>query len=166
MNSLERVKAAVHFQASDRTPVIPQLFGHAAVIAGKTVDDYVRDGSVLADCQLRALERYDHDAVFAVMDVNVETEALGSVLTYRPPDYPYVRTHAFTRETNLQSIALPDPAKAGRMPEMLRALQILRRELQEEVPVIGCVIGPMTLATQLLGMETALYLSVDDCEAF
>jgi uroporphyrinogen decarboxylase len=48
------------------------------------------------------------------------------------------------------------------MPEMLKALGILRRELGDEVPVVGCVLGPFTLATQLLGLETALYLAIDD----
>jgi uroporphyrinogen decarboxylase len=28
--------------------------------------------------------------------------------------------------------------------------------------VVGCVLGPFTLATQLLGMENALYMAVDD----
>ncbi len=32
--------------------------------------------------------------------------------------------------------------------------------------VVGCVSGPMTLATQLLGMEKALYLAVDEPEQF
>jgi uroporphyrinogen decarboxylase len=45
---------------------------------------------------------------------------------------------------------------------MLRALGILRRELGDEVLVVGCVMGPFTLATQLLGMEPALYLAIDD----
>ena len=48
------------------------------------------------------------------------------------------------------------------MPEMLKALAMLRHELGEEVAVIGCVLGPFTLATQLLGLENTLYLAMDD----
>ena len=166
MKSLERLLATVNFEQTDRLPVIAQVFGHTAVIAGKTIRDYVTSGSELADCQINALERYGYDAVFAVMDVNVETEALGSGLVYRSHHYPYVRDHAFGRSTNVEAVSIPDPAGAGRMPEILEALRIMRRETRDEVLVVGCVLGPMTLATQLLGMEEALYTAVDDPACF
>ena len=90
MNSLERIKAAVSFGRPDRVPVIAQVFGHSAVLAGVPLIDYVKDGGQLAHCQLKALEHYGYDAVFALMDACVETEALGSSLVYREDMYPYV----------------------------------------------------------------------------
>ncbi|MBI5582459.1 MAG: uroporphyrinogen decarboxylase family protein [Deltaproteobacteria bacterium] len=166
MNSLERIQGAINFEPVDRLPVIAQVFGHTALMAGATIHDYVRNGRVVAECQLKALARYDYDAVFAVMDVGVETEALGSKLTYRSDDYPYVRSYAFSKETNLEALSLPNPLKAGRMPEILEALTTLRHEVKEEVLVVGCILGPMTLTTQLLGLETALYLAIDDPGSF
>ncbi|MFZ2446416.1 MAG: uroporphyrinogen decarboxylase family protein [Syntrophobacteraceae bacterium] len=166
MTSIERVQAAVNFEAPDRAPVIAQVFGHTAVIAGKTLGDYARSGKEVADCQLKALERYGYDAVFAIMDVNIETEALGSKLVYRRDNYPYVELPAFSKNTNLDSIPIPNPAKSARMPEILDALDIMRREVGNEVLIVGGILGPMTLATQLLGMETALYLAIDEPESF
>ena len=166
MKSIERVLATVNFERADRLPVIAQVFGHTAVIAGKTINDYVTSGSKLADCQLRALERYGYDAVFAVMDVNVETEALGSRLVYRSNDYPYVGDHAFSKTTNLDAVSIPDIYSTGRMPEILEALRIMRRETVDEVLVVGCVLGPMTLASQLVGLEEALYMAIDNPDGF
>ncbi|MEN6586753.1 MAG: uroporphyrinogen decarboxylase family protein [Sulfuricella sp.] len=165
MNSLERIKAALAFGTPDRTPAVPQLFGHAAVVGGVTLRDYLRDGSLLAACQARTLERYGHDVVFAFMDLCVETEALGSTLQFRENQYPDVISYALTPSGDLP-LAVPDPASAGRMPELLKATSILRRELGDTVLVAGCVAGPMTLATQLLGIETALYLAADDPARF
>jgi uroporphyrinogen decarboxylase len=167
MNSMERTVAAVRFGKPDRTPVMPQVFGHAATVAGVALDDYIRDGQLLARCQLQARERYgEYDAVFAVMDVNVETEALGSILKYRRNAYATVDTFALSPGDDWGRLSLPDPERAGRMPEMLKALQALRRELQDTVPIVGCVVGPLTLTTQLLGIETALYLAIDEPERF
>ncbi len=166
MRSSDRIEAAINFEPTDRLPVIAQVFAHTALIAGKTIQEYVSSGRQLAECQLRGLERYGCDAVFAVMDVNIETEALGSQLVYRLNDYPYVESHAFTGNTNLETFSTPDPSTAGRMPEILKALGIMRREVGDEVLVVGCVLGPMTLATQLVGMETALYLAIDDPDSF
>ncbi len=166
MNSLERVLAAVRFEPTDRVPVIAQVFGHTAVVGGRTLHDYVRSGEQVADCQIKALERYGYDAVFAAMDLNVETEALGSSIVYRRDDYPYVSVHAFSKSTDLKSVLLPDPRTAGRMPEILRAVKILRTEVGDDALVVGSVAGPMTLASQLLGLETALYLAIDEPATF
>ena len=162
MNSLQRVRAAVRFEETDRTPVIAQVFGHAATLSGVPVDKYVSDGELLARCQLNALEKYGYDAVFSVMDVSVETEAAGSVLRYPEDGYPVVQEYALAGEFDCEGLAIPDPHVAGRMPEMLKAVATLRAQLSDEVLVVGCVVGPLTLTTQLLGMERALYLAVDD----
>jgi uroporphyrinogen decarboxylase len=162
MNSLERVAAAIAFQPTDRVPVIAQVFGHAAALADVPLDDYVQNGEILARCQVAAWKRYGYDAVFSVMDVNVETEACGSALRYRKNQYPVIERHALSLESAWNALAIPDPEQARRMQEMLKALGILRRELGNDVLVVGCVLGPFTLAAQLLGLETTLYLAIDD----
>lgn len=162
MNSFERVNAAIHFQDSDRVPVIAQVFAHAGVLEAVAMDEYVRDGATLARCQLNALDRYGYDAVFATMDAGVETEAVGSTLDYRRDRYPVVSRYVLQEGGDPAALRVPDPEHASRMPEMLKALQILREALGDEVFVVGCVLGPFTLATQLLGLETALLMAVDD----
>jgi len=166
MNSLERIQATLAFGPADRVPVVPQVFGHAATLAGVPLIDYVRDGALLARCQLQALDHYGYDAVFALMDVNVETEALGSVLTYRPGQYPFVQSYALADGRDLDRLQVPDPQYAGRMPQLLKAATLLRQALGDEVLVVGCVMGPMTLATQLMGLEAALNLAIDRPEGF
>lgn len=165
MNSLERILGAVHFHPPQRVPVIAQVFGHAAVLEKIGLDAYLRNGELLARCQLRALEHYGYDAVFALMDVGVETEALGSVLSYSPFRYPAVTSYAFAK--GIPEIpVVPDPDHAGRMPELLKTAKILRKEVGNQILVVGCVLGPMTLAIQLMGPESALFLGVDDPEKF
>jgi uroporphyrinogen decarboxylase len=161
MNSLERIAAAIAFQPTDRVPVIAQVFGHAAALAGEPLDEYVRNGEMLARCQVAAWRHYGYDAIFSVMDVNVETEACGSVLRRREDQYPVIERQALSLESDWDALAIPDPQRAGRMPEMLKALGILRREVGRDVLVVGCVLGPFTLAAQLLGLETTLYLAID-----
>ncbi len=164
MNSLERIVAAVRFERPDRVPVVAQVFGHAATLAGVALGDYVRDGATLARCQLAALEYYDYDAVFALMDANVEAEALGCGITYRPQNYPFVHHHVLADGADPDRLSLPDPQRDGRMPELLRAARLLRETLADRMLIVGCVLGPMTLASQLLGIEAALYLAADQPE--
>lgn len=162
MNSLERILATVSFQNPDRVPVIGQVFGHAAALAGVPLQKYLRDGKILADCQLIALEYYGYDAVFALMDVYVEAETLGTTLSYPEVQYPLVHSYALEQDPKLEESRLPDPSVSGRMPQLLQAATILRENVGDEVLVVGCVVGPMTLATQLMGIENALLTATDN----
>jgi len=162
VNGRQRVAASIKLQETDRVPVIAQVFGHAARFCGVPLVEYVRNGETLAHCQIEAWRRYRYDAVFSVMDVNVETEAIGSALRYFPDQYPVVERYALSPAINWDELAVPDPKRAGRMPEMLKALTILRDKVADEVAVVGCTLGPFTLTTQLLGLESALYLAIDD----
>ncbi len=166
MNSIERIKAAASFTAADQVPVVPGVLGHAAVLAGVSLRDYLRNGELLARCQVQALKHYSYDAVFAFMDLSVETEAAGSILKYYENQYPDVDSYVLAPEATLDGLAIPEPGKSGRMPELLRAAAILRREVGDSTLVIGAVTGPMTLATQLVGIEAGLYLAVDDPDRF
>ena len=166
MNSLERIALTMKFRKPDRLPVIPQILGHTATLLNVPLSDYCRNGEILAKCQLHALDYYQHDAILAIMDVGVEAEALGAKLEYRGEQYPFVYSNAFTNMTNLSTVKVPNPSKDGRMPEILKSISIMRREVEDEVLVVGWVLGPTTLATQLLGMEKALYGAADSPDDF
>ena len=166
MNSLERLIAATRFEATDRTPFMPQLFGLAARAAGVGLDAYVRGGRLMAECQLRQQERLGNDAVFAFSDLGVETEALGSRLRYYEHQYPEVVDYALAPADDPARLSLPDPTRDGRMPGVLDALGALRSALGDSVMVAGAVAGPMTLAAQLYGAEKALFLTIDDRPRF
>ena len=166
MNSLGRITATLQGKPADRTPVIAQVFGHAATACGVDLGVYLRDGAVLARCQIEALHRYGYDAVFALMDTSVETEAAGSVLKYTARDYPTVRSYALANPDDLDQLAVPDPLRTGRMPELLKAARLLRKEVGGGTLVVGCVLGPLTITTQLMGMQNALYLAVDEPDRF
>jgi uroporphyrinogen decarboxylase len=166
MTGMERIEAALRFEILSETPVIPQVFGFTAKMCGVSLDDYVRSGDTLARCQLQTQELFGYDAVFGVMDVSVENEAVGSSLSYRADQYPTVASHAVTRPSDLNNLPLPDPNLAGRMPEILRALNIMRCEVEDDLLVVGSVLGPLTLTMQLMGMEKALYLAIDAPDDF
>ena len=111
MNSLERIAAAVNLAPVDRVPVIAQVFGHAARLVDMPLRRYLTSGADLAAAQLAALERYGYDAVFALMDVCVETEAAGSVLTFYDEQYPDVAAYALAAVDDLPRFRCPTPGR-------------------------------------------------------
>jgi uroporphyrinogen decarboxylase len=163
-NSIERIAETIKFGSPDRVPVIPQIFGHSAIVSGNNFHDYLTKGEILAKSQLEALEYYGNDAVFGVMDVNVETNAMGSKLKFPQDLYPHISEYVLKIEgeqIDYSRLIDPDPQTSGRMPEILKALKILRKNLGDDVLVVGAVLGPLTLAIQLIGIEQTLFYAVD-----
>ena len=166
MNGYERLLATIRGQAADRTPVAPQLFGHAAHLCNVSLRDYGQSGALMADCQLRMQAHYRSDAVFAFMDFCVESEALGSRVRFYDTQYPEIVDYVLPAQAAADALRLPDPMADGRLPEMLRGIAALRAGLGDRVLLTGCLLGPMTLAAQLYGIENALFLAADMPERY
>jgi uroporphyrinogen decarboxylase len=166
MRTVERIRRAVRFEPCDRAPVIAQLFGHAALACGRTLEAYVSSGALAAECQLAALAHYRHDAVFAVLDLTLEAEALGADLLRRPGFYPAVQRPPLGSDADFRRLRVPDPRADGRLPAVLEMVGRLRARCGDDALVVGLVQGPMTLAVQFLGIEGALSLAADDPERF
>jgi uroporphyrinogen decarboxylase len=166
MLPLERICRTIRRQPCDRPPVVPQIFAHAAKVAGKGVDDYLGSGATAAQCQLAAWRHYGLDVVFAVLDLTVEAEALGGTVTRHTGLYPAISASPFTRDHDFTRQPVPDPLTAGRMPAILEMATKLRAGVGDGAAVIGLVQGPMTLAAQLIGFEPALFLAADETDRF
>ncbi len=166
MDAVERIRRTVAFERCDRPPVVAQVFAHAAVALGRTMEDYLTSAAVAADCQISAQGHYGYDAVFAVLDLTLEAEALGGEVQSRRGLYPAISKAPFGPGAAFDRLAIPDPTTAGRMPMLLEMARTLRRAGCGGAAVVGLVQGPMTLAVQLVGMEPALCLAADEPERF
>jgi uroporphyrinogen decarboxylase len=166
MRAVERIRSTLAFEPCDRVPVIAQIFAHAAVVCGRSVEAYLSSGTLAADCQLDARAHYGHDAVFAVLDLTLEAEALGAGIQSRPGLYPAVIRPPLSPDDDFRRAPVPDPCKAGRMPAVLEMARRLRSRCGDDALVVGLVQGPTTLAVQFLGMEAALELAADEPDRF
>jgi len=162
MKSIDRIKSAINFEKTDRAPVISHIYGFASRINHIPLKDYLNSGELLAFCQIETWKRFGYDGVTAFADNSLETEALGSRISYKDDTYPYIDEYCLNNIHDWKYLSMPDPEKDGRMPVLLEACRILKDEVGEETAVVGTVQGPMTLAGQLLGLEKLIYCIVDD----
>ncbi len=161
MNSLKRVQSVVRFLQADRPPVIPEVVGVTATLNGVAPREYAKSGEVIAQCQLSAQKMIGYDCLFAVADLCVEAEALGSTVVFPDDNYPYVTEPRIRDFSDLERLSIPDPCRDGRMPEIIKALKIMKTAADGEIPVVAHVTGPMTLLSRIMDVEKMLYMIVD-----
>lgn len=156
----------MRYEKTDRIPVIPEVAAVTARVRGKSVRDYVTSGEILAVCQMAAQEFFQHDAVFAFADLCVEAEAIGCKLAFPEDNYPYVKQPVIRSIDDLTKVSVPDPLKDGRMPEIVKAVTILKEKCHHRIPVFAHVLGPLTIASRIMDIEKMLYMIVDEPEYF
>jgi len=166
MKSIDRIKAAISFEKTDRVPVFSHIYGFASRINHIPLKDYLNSGELLAICQLEAWKRFGYDGVTVFADNSLEAEALGAKISYRDNAYPQIDEYCLSNIRDWRYLSIPDPEEDGRMPVIIEACKILKEEVGEETAVVGTVQGPMTLAGQLLGIEKLIYFIVDHPEEF
>ncbi len=162
MTSFERVLNTLKGKPKDRVPVVPETFGVTAKTCGYSIYEYVTDASKLAESQLKARSLAGHDILFSFADLSVESEATGCKLSYKEDQYPAVAGPVAVNAGDIKNRDLPDPWKDGRMPVVLEASSRLRDAVKDTCIVAGCMMGPLSLAGQMMGLEHLLYQMADD----
>ncbi len=162
MTSLERVRAAIRFEETDRVPVFPLIHYAATRVVGMKISEFATNPESMAKAILAAYRRYGYDGVCPGVDVVIEAEALGSQ-TMQPDDAPACVVKPFIQKyEDLDKLEVPDPYKAGRMPVVIKATEIVAKEIGKEAYIGSWVMGPMNIASQLRGVENLMFDIVDN----
>ena len=157
MNAKQRVMAVLNHQTPDRMP----CFGANATVTYEQMEavgafwpEGHEKGETMAAQALAAHTVLGFDAVRVPFSQTFEAEALGCAIKSgtgrdgiegipgidHPPPYKLDDTPVFPA----------DFLSRGKIPELLKAVRILKQALKGEVPIVAGIIGPYTLAGALL----------------
>jgi uroporphyrinogen decarboxylase len=163
ITSLERVRAAIRFEEADRVPVFPLMHYATTRAVGMKISEFASNAESMAKALLAAYRRYGYDGICPGVDVIIEAEALGSE-TVQPDDAPaFVVKPAIQKYEDLDRLEVPaDPRKTGRMAVVIKATEIVAREVGKEAYIGSWVMGPMNIASQLRGVEQLMFDIADN----
>jgi [methyl-Co(III) methanol-specific corrinoid protein]:coenzyme M methyltransferase len=157
MNAKERVMAVLNHQKPDRMP----CFGANCMATYEQMEAVQafwpkahEDGETMAKLALASHTVLGFDAVRVPFCQTFEAHALGCKIKPgkgaggvegipgidHPPPFNLDDTPEFP----------DDFLSRGRIPELLKAVRILKKELNDEVPVVAGIIGPFTIAGSLI----------------
>ena len=158
MTSTERVMAAINGSPFDVYPAI-------SVTSVATIDGMNQSGAYfpsahtngteMADLAAVGHDEYGFDSAAPYFSIHLEAAALGADVDWSDRfGTPSVRGILLS---NLDQLDIPQDFLSRPLPmQLLRALRILHKRYKGEVPVIGKVVGPWTLAYHLRGVENLL----------
>lgn len=116
-------------------------------------------GEEMAKLALAAYTMAGFDAVRVPFCQTIEAEALGAGIKYAGREgIPSVNVHPCKLADGAASLP-EDYLRRGRIPELIKAVKILKEEVGDRAVVMGGIIGPFSIAASLVGTTDILKAS-------
>jgi len=124
------------------------------------------DAGLMAKLAIANHELSGLEAVRVPYCLTVLAEAMGCEVNMGTKNrQPSVTAHPYPKD--LEGLKMPDNLLgAGRIPAVLEAIKIIREKVGPDVPVIGGMEGPVTLASDLSSVKSFMKWSIKKPELF
>ena len=156
MTKNERLLALARGAPAGPVLFYPILMHFAARFCGKTYAEFASDYRVLVETNVRCLERFDHDAVSTISDPFRETAAFGAEIAFPGDQVPQCRASIVRTMDDVEALDNADVYAAQRTLDRIRATRYYRELLDDSVPIIGWIEGPLAEACDLAGVNEVL----------
>ena len=170
MTSYDRVMTSVKHKEPDRVPFMPFAQTFTAKFAEIPFSAYVSKAEKFVEGQIKVYKAFGWDALCFSSDVGIYAGALGAKVEFPYDDVPRVVKPILSHSTmykDFQKLKLPDLMKAGRLTESIKAIELAKKEVGDEVPIIGWTEGPFQGITLLFGADPlSLFYILDHVDEF
>lgn len=157
MTSFQRVMTALEGGQPDRVPVVPIVRDWCARQVGFRFCDILASIEKYVYAQYFCLKHFGYDAVWDLLAIHAESEAMGSILNFPEDSPPAVVDHVVKDyKVDLAKLSIPDPEKDGRLPFILEGTRRLKELCAGEYAVVGFIQAPFRHASMLRGAENVL----------
>ncbi len=166
MNSRERVLKLFAGEQVDRLPCFSGM-GNVTTEGLKSLGQKFAathlDAKMMAAAAASTCKLFGFESAVAPFDLCIEAEALGcEINVYAHSEdllYPTIKKKLIHNEAEMEIHIPPDLTKRGRVPLMTEAIGTLKKEIGSEAVVGSYVLGPFTLAGQVMELNDLLKLS-------
>lgn len=173
MSSLERAKIALSKGTPDVVPVFARDLTFPLDVVGYTTPEVCKGGpGGIYDAEksakaVIASQRYmGHDiCTGTVWDLGLSSDAYGGITQYPEYGIPMVSQAAFKEDPSKIDEAQPlDFKKDGRYPGVLKAYELVAKEIGKDVGIAVNIEGPVTEASMMRNVEDLLFDMMADPE--
>ena len=167
MTPRERVMTSLSLKEPDRVPLVPFAMTFSAKFAGIPFKKYVSDAAALAEAEVKTARAFGWDAAIVSTDVGAYASAFGADVHMPDDDVPRLVGPAIRPECAREDFEKLGPPESyidrGRVADMIQAVGLIKKEVGDELAIIGWTEGPFQGVMLLFGADPrALFLTRQD----
>ena len=166
LNSRERVLGLFQGQEIDPIPVFSGMGNvtvHGLEEHGWRFPEIHLDGHKMATAAASTPRLFGFECAVVPFDMGVEAEVLGCEVNYYAHHtdilYPTILEKLAPKVEDLEIRVPEDLEGAGRVPVVTEAIRLLKKDLGDQVALGAWVLGPFTLAGQIVELDDLLKMS-------
>jgi uroporphyrinogen decarboxylase len=149
----KRCALALSLKEPDRVPIANYGLEFAAIDAGFKIGEVAVSSQKIVHSTIQFLTKYDFDMQLnlSIDPFNIEAEGMGSKVKFPENSMPVITNYAVKDYKDIDSLKIPDPRKAERMPVILEAHELFLENYGDKYSVAGLFTSPFSLAIGLRG---------------
>ena len=156
MNSLERVNNILNNKPIDRVPVTPILMQFAAKFIDKPFSRYLLDYRTLVESHLRCYEKFGFDMLMTLSDAYRESFDFGANIEFPYNSLPLSKEPFIESYSDISKLKKINPMDSTRMWDRIKAVELYKKEMGDELPILGWVEGVLAEVTDLRGLNSVM----------
>jgi uroporphyrinogen decarboxylase len=164
MTPMERVLTSLDHKEPDRVPFFLLLTTQGAKELNLHVSEYFSKPDLVAATQIRMQQKYGHDCYYSFYYASLEMEAWGGDSIFYPDAAPNCGRPIVRNVEDIATLKAPDVYESPHLQKVLVTTELLKADAGQDIPVIGVVMSPSSLATMQLGMDLYFDLMYDRTE--
>ncbi|WP_300761891.1 uroporphyrinogen decarboxylase family protein [uncultured Parabacteroides sp.] len=157
MTGYERIQAALSGKKPDKTPIMLHNFMMAVEEAGYTMAQYRNNPKIIAECFIRAIDKYQYDGVLVDIDTVTLAGACGVEVDFPENEPARSHTGCISSLAEVEQLKPVDILSYKYANIWCEAVYLLKSYFKDEIYVRGnCDQAPFSLATMIRGVENMM----------
>ena len=161
---LQYMMSAVKRKYADRIPTTMLIGPYCTSQSQYNLREIFTDPKKNAEAHLDVYRRFKPDSLIVYNHIYMEAETIGCEMEFPEDGVPHPKRPLLEDKADLAKLEVPDPAKDGRLPELIELAQIVSAEVKGETVVSLAHSGPWNVAMHLRGSEALLIDTATDPE--
>lgn len=163
LTAIEREKLLAEGKEVDRIMCCLDTGETLAPMINTTLKEYYFSSEKMCELEEYIYENFHSDSAGVSCTLRGMAEAMGAKIKYSDYNIAMLEKPAITL-AEAHNAKLVDVDKDGRLPIILKGVELVKKKLGDKVPVSATVTGPFTIAAMVLGTENLLIGTVRNPE--
>lgn len=155
LTAIERSKLLSEGKEADRIMCCLDTGETLAPMIGATLKEYYHSSEKMCELEEYIYETFHSDGAGVSCTLRGMAEAMGATVKYYDYNIAQLDKPAISLD-DAEHAKLVDIEKDGRLPIILKGVQLVKKKLGDKVPVSATVTGPFTIAAMTVGTEALL----------
>lgn len=166
MTSLQRVLTTLGFNEPDKVPNFLLFSIYGAKETGMSIEKYFSFPDIVVEAQLKMHKKYRTDCLNAFYYASIETEAFGGTTRFIENGPPNAGDPIISTLNDIENLKVPQVSEHIGLTNVLKSIELLKAEVQDNVPIIGVVMSPFSIPVMQMGFDEYIKLIYKEKKAF